>query len=317
MSGELVKFETPKMPSLQASTVEQVLLKGDLAQLRPEERCAYYDNVCKSLGLNPLTRPFEYLQLNGKLILYAKRECTEQLRQLHNVSVTIVSRESVEGCYVVTARATLPNGRQDESIGAVGIDGLKGEARSNALMKSETKAKRRVTLSICGLAYLDESEAEGQREMYHVPVDMQTGAIPDPAPAATLTEDIKVQPVKETKASKAKGTTPFEWLEHFSALKKRFEKIGKIDVYYTILPKYGVEKSNQFPATPDGKTAAKGCYKELSLTIQDLEVAALGPEVTVKPDPVPLSIGARVRFEGKLWEVWDSPEGFDWREVAK
>jgi hypothetical protein len=63
--------------------------------------------------------------------------------------------------YVVTARATTPDGRTDESIGAVPILNLKGENLANALMKGETKAKRRVTLAICGLAMLDESELEG------------------------------------------------------------------------------------------------------------------------------------------------------------
>jgi hypothetical protein len=45
-------------------------------------------------------------------------------------------------------------------MGAVAIAGLKGEALANALMKAETKAKRRVTLSISGLGMLDETEAE-------------------------------------------------------------------------------------------------------------------------------------------------------------
>jgi len=35
---------------------------------------------------------------------------------------------------------------------------LQGESLANALMKAETKAKRRVTLSICGLGMLDETE---------------------------------------------------------------------------------------------------------------------------------------------------------------
>ena len=35
---------------------------------------------------------------------------------------------------------------------------LKGDALANALMKCETKAKRRVTLSIAGLGWLDEIE---------------------------------------------------------------------------------------------------------------------------------------------------------------
>ena len=40
------------------------------------------------------------------------------------------------------------------------MQNLKGEALANAMMKAETKAKRRATLSICGLALLDELEVE-------------------------------------------------------------------------------------------------------------------------------------------------------------
>lgn len=74
------------------------------------------------------------------------------------MSVTIAARELVDGIYVVTARAEMPGGRVDESIGAVPVDKLQGEAKANAFMKCETKAKRRVTLSICGLGMLDETE---------------------------------------------------------------------------------------------------------------------------------------------------------------
>jgi hypothetical protein len=54
----------------------------------------------------------------------------------------------------------LANGRTDESTGAVPIKGVHGEALANAFLKAETKAKRRVTLSICGLGLLDETELE-------------------------------------------------------------------------------------------------------------------------------------------------------------
>ncbi len=151
---------TTAVANAQASSalMEQVLISGDLAKLNSADRVMYYTKVCESVGLNPLTKPFEYIQLNGKLTLYAKRDCTDQLRSINGVSIIIVSREVVEGCYVVTARATDKHGRNDESIGAVPIDGLKGENRSNAMMKAETKAKRRVTLSVCGLGLLDETE---------------------------------------------------------------------------------------------------------------------------------------------------------------
>ena len=140
------------------TTVERVLLDGNLTNLTASQRVAYYGRVCETLGLNPLTRPFEYILLNGKLTLYARREATEQLRRIHKVSLIIIARELVEDCYIVTARASLPDGRTDESIGVKSVAGLKGEHRANAMMATETKSKRRVTLSICGLGMLDETE---------------------------------------------------------------------------------------------------------------------------------------------------------------
>jgi hypothetical protein len=155
------------------TTVERVLLDGDLGKLSPAQRVTYYGKVCDTLGLNPLTRPFEYLILNNKLTLYARREATEQLRHLHHVSLTIAAREVVEDTYIVTARAVLPDGRTDESIGAKSIANLKGEARANAMMTAETKAKRRVTLSICGLGLLDETEvADIPAQIQRPPVDV-------------------------------------------------------------------------------------------------------------------------------------------------
>lgn len=152
-----------------AEIVERVMLEGDLSQLSTGERIAYYKATCESLGLNPLTKPFDYIKLNNKLTLYAKRDATDQLRKIHNVSVSFVARERLEDVYMVTARATLPNGRTDESAGVVSIGGLKGDALANALMKAETKAKRRVTLSIVGLGLLDETELETIPNSY--PVD--------------------------------------------------------------------------------------------------------------------------------------------------
>jgi hypothetical protein len=149
---------TPTPPPLDPATIERVLLHGDLRQLTSPQKVAYYGKVCESLGLNPLTQPFAYITLNGKEVLYAKREATDQLRFLHGINVEIKSRELIDTCYVVTAAATMPNGRRDESTGVIAIEHLKGEARANALMKCETKAKRRVTLSICGLGMLDETE---------------------------------------------------------------------------------------------------------------------------------------------------------------
>lgn len=139
---------------------DSVLVQGDLSSMTEEQRSTYYLRVCESLGLNPHTQPFEYIKLSGQLKLYATRACSDQLRKLHGVSISISSRELIEEIYTVVARAEDAAGRTDEASGVVSIKGLSGEARANALMKCETKAKRRVTLSICGLGFLDETEVE-------------------------------------------------------------------------------------------------------------------------------------------------------------
>jgi hypothetical protein len=145
---------------LPPEVVEKVVIGGDLAGLNAGQRADYYGAVCRSLGLNPLTKPFEYLNLNGKLRLYALRDCADQLRRLHGISIYIANRERLSDIYIVTARAKDRQGREDESTGAVTVGNLKGDALANALMKAETKAKRRVTLSIAGLGWLDETELD-------------------------------------------------------------------------------------------------------------------------------------------------------------
>ena len=156
------------------SLMESVLVKGDLAKLTSDERARYYTAVCHSMGLNPLTNPFSYIVLNGKLTLYATRTCTDQLRKINGVSIEIVSRDVADGILTVHVRAKLPDGRADEDLGSVNFpETLKGEARANAELKAVTKAKRRATLSICGLGWLDETEVEdipanAKRENPHV-----------------------------------------------------------------------------------------------------------------------------------------------------
>jgi hypothetical protein len=60
-----------------SETIERAVMAGDLADLTNEQRAEYYTTVCRSLGLNPFTKPFEFLTLNGKLRLHALRDCTD------------------------------------------------------------------------------------------------------------------------------------------------------------------------------------------------------------------------------------------------
>jgi hypothetical protein len=157
-----------------AAIMERVLLLGDLSKLTTPERTSFYMATCSSLGLNPLTRPFDYIKLSGREVLYAKRDCADQLRKINRISLEITDRKITGDLMVVTVRATTPDGRMDEDMGVVTVKGLQGEALANAMLKATTKAKRRVTLSICGLGMLDESEIRSavEAEALAGPVDL-------------------------------------------------------------------------------------------------------------------------------------------------
>jgi hypothetical protein len=147
-----------------AATIEDVLVRGDLKDLTETQRTMYYLQVCQSLGLNPKTRPFDYIVLNGKLTLYARRDAADQLRKINGISIQVVP--TADGKYLsvtgnllsVHVRATDKTGRTDEDFGVVPFRGGADEIAANTIMKAITKAKRRVTLSISGLGFLDETE---------------------------------------------------------------------------------------------------------------------------------------------------------------
>jgi len=151
---------SPTIPTVTANVLERVLVSGDLAGLTESQRLEYYRAVCESLGINPLTRPFEYLKLNGRLVLYATRSAADQLRAIHGISIVDAQIERRDDLIVVTVRGRTRDGREDVEVGVVSVAGLRGEALANAEMKALTKAKRRLTLSLAGLGWLDESEIE-------------------------------------------------------------------------------------------------------------------------------------------------------------
>lgn len=170
--------------------IEQVVIEGDLARLTEQERLEYYGRVCASLGLNPLTKPFAYIKLNGKLTLYALKDCTEQLARIHGISLSLSEGRELQGVYVVNCVASTTE-RQVEASGVVSIEGLRGEAMANALMRAETKASRRAVLRLVGLGMLDETETgfAGPQS-----VNRDTGEILDAPPRSQALRRKKAAP---------------------------------------------------------------------------------------------------------------------------
>jgi len=209
-----------------------------------------------------------------------------------------VAREVVEGCYVVTAQAAMPSGRCDESIGAVPIENLKGESRSNAMMKAETKAKRRVTLSICGLGMLDESEVDsipnavqGSRDAQIEVRDAKLALIssgkveeikaafapsPDRVVEIIDEEDAKYEREERAAIQEEPPMNPAlppvapldsEMLKAFRTIKSDLKKAtGNDELYYKVLGNNGFEKSNQITNRVQGGAI----YKALLVAFKDV-----------------------------------------------
>lgn len=139
--------------------LEAIVVNGDLSKLTPQQRSAYYKLRCDKLGLDWTSQPFGYVQFKqGGLKLFPLREATEQLRNNNQVSIAEIDPIDVKGCIAFKCKASLPSGRTDFGIGAVSVDGLEGQDYANAVMKAETKAKKRATLSLLGLGMPSDDE---------------------------------------------------------------------------------------------------------------------------------------------------------------
>ncbi len=174
------------LPEVSAAAIEQAMTIGDISKMPPAVRVAYYLAACQSAGLNPLSRPFDVLKaMDGTMRLYANKDAAEQLRKRDRVSIRIISREhdTENRVYTVVVQASTPDGRCDEAMAVVPTAQLSGQQLANAIMKSETKAKRRVTLSLCGLGFPMAEDESADRAVAFDPV---TGEIRGETPASAL-----------------------------------------------------------------------------------------------------------------------------------
>ncbi|HEY2617834.1 MAG TPA: hypothetical protein VGI78_10885 [Acetobacteraceae bacterium] len=192
-----------------AQTLETVIGNGDLSKLTPKQRVEYYAEVCRTVGLNPLTRPFRFMNFQGQTVLYSTRDCADQLRSLRKIDLTLTEKRLEGDLFMVTARAKTPDGRHDEDVGAIMLGRLQGDARANAIMKCITKAKRRVTLSICGLGLLDETEVETLPNAQVYDAEAET--------PATDARDALNKSVPLADATPPKRMSIREWMDEFEA----------------------------------------------------------------------------------------------------
>jgi len=194
---------TESSPEQLGRAIDEIIMKGDISSLTTPQRAEFLGKLALSMGLNPLSQPFELIVLNDKLTIYAKKGAADQLREKHKIKTTVLSKgfldEGKTAYYVeVQLQTPDPNGnydtqgcRSEVEIGCAGVGGSTGEALGNAHMKAYTKAKRRGTLAFCGFGGLDELEVDSitARETEKGGVGQPQRFIPRlsaaPTPAAT------------------------------------------------------------------------------------------------------------------------------------
>lgn len=157
----------PQKPTIDPAAIESALMRNDYGRLPVAEKVALYRRTCESMGLNPLTQPFGFFKMSGgSEVLYAKRTAADQLRQIHGITLVDCSEswDKDSKIFSVTVRMRDRTGREDIDRGDVFIpDTCKGMDLANAKMRAITKAKRRCTLSLVGLGFLDETEVQDAR----------------------------------------------------------------------------------------------------------------------------------------------------------
>ena len=178
--------------------IEKAVMYADFSDLSTEQRLYYMKSLCSDLGLDIRRSPFQWIVLNGKTVAYAKKACTDQLRDIHKISIQITEQKIVNGVYIVQVRASNMEGRSDEDIGASPAEGMVGDALGNSMKRAVTQAKRRVTLSICGLGMLDESEV-AQIPGAKQPTQEGPKRITPPPIRATLPTPPQQEPLSEAR----------------------------------------------------------------------------------------------------------------------
>ena len=175
----------------------------DTRALDKNQRRAVLVELARKLGLNPLSNAVMFLLTNGRETLYVTKQGTDQI-----AAAARLQRETIKGPEVVTiegrklvfcqVRATHPDGRSEVSTATLALmDPV------NDLMKCETKAKRRATLSVCGLGLLAEDEIETIPGAQRVPMSTTETAqatetaAPTGENAAAAVADVPAEPSGE------------------------------------------------------------------------------------------------------------------------
>lgn len=162
-----VGSETAPVPTVESLT-EKLLEKKDFSGLTPPERAVLLLELCRKHALDPLSKPFGFLTVDGRVLLYAFKAASDGISKARGL--TVLSKETQDlggGAMIYTVwvadqdylKSGGTSGRKRCDVGVVPA-GLQGIALANAHKKAMTQALRRAILGLEAPGFLDESETE-------------------------------------------------------------------------------------------------------------------------------------------------------------
>ena len=250
----------------------------ELETLSEEQRKQYAADASVYFGLDPGLGGLDFIWMNHesgfrKLVLYARRGITDILRDKKKINVTALTQAPVNGSLVTTATGQDVDGRQEIAVGSMYIEGLRERALDDAIMTSQTRALRRLTLQFVGGGILDESEVGGvtvHSAGGGVSPTLQPSVAPSNAPGKDITGWVSYP--EHVTTNLATGETTFHQTETREAFIKRLnenEPKRKLARRSKTTVDFGVSEppptSAQTPAqTPDIQPVIKGVVNPIT-----------------------------------------------------
>lgn len=219
-----------KFARVAPKALEAAMLGNDMSRLTDAERVGLVQGLCEYVGIPFVPGAFVYIPRKGGggLGLYASKLCAELIRGKHRIDIQVLDRAVENGVLTVRVKGTMPDGRSDESIGAVPISPkATADDAAMAYMKCETKAKRRVTFSLVGLGSIPSDDDREYVERRHAAATdgrpsqraalealngpAESGALPDPQPSGEPGADV-APPVEPRAPGQESRFAPVGWV---------------------------------------------------------------------------------------------------------
>lgn len=212
MSEEIVKLEQQMISELrQSESMRAYLRTGDLSTLPEAEQDRVLVKMCAHYGLDPILRPFCIIPAQGKKIWYPTKAATDMVasrdaltrkfkerRIDKELMICEIIMEITDGKRIEEGTAVVSLGEfvRDPKSGQITEQMMRGEAVANAIMRCETKAKRRATLAWFGMP-----DGTGGEDLESPPATSSTARPVQPAATEAIDSDPLPTLPAETEAS--------------------------------------------------------------------------------------------------------------------